>query len=302
MKMLSTRPSRRLGILFVATLVVCAMNGGRSHAAEPLHIRIDRLIDASLVVAPAPPASDAEFLRRVSLDLCNRIASVDEARAFVQNPSAHKREELIAKLQASPQHARRLANFLDVTLLERRTDKYVGRAEWDNWLYQACLENRPWDQLVRDILTADGVDPAKRAPAKFVLEREADAHLLTRDAGRMFFRHNVQCAQCHDHPNVKDYEQREYYSLQAFFLRTALVKRPDSSYVLSEGTEGDPMYQSVFKKDAKYAARPALPSAATVAASGPAPSLSRRELLAQCVATGKNSAHLTATSPTGCGH
>jgi hypothetical protein len=264
-----SRPCRAVALLLL--LPACA------GAAEPLHETIDRLIGASLVGPPAPPADDAEFLRRVSLDLTDRIASVAEARTFVQDHSPTKRQQLIERLLASPEHARKLATFLDITLLERRSDKYVGRPEWEAWLDQACLENRPWDQIVRELLTADGVDPAKRAPAKFSLEREGDPNLLTRDSGRIFFGRDIQCAQCHNHPNVKDYEQREFFGLFEFFQRTEFVKRGDGSYVLGEKADGDATFESVFAKGTTRAARPALPGGAEqLDAAG-----SRRQLFAK---------------------
>lgn len=231
-------------------------------AAEPLHVRIDRIVESQSLIPPAGPASDGEFLRRASLDLCNCIASVDDARAFLTDANPGKRAALIDRLLATPQHARRLANYLDVSLMERRGDKYVARADWENWLYQACVENRSWDQMIREVIVADGVDPARRGPAKFALEREGDPHLLARDVGRMFFGRDVQCAQCHNHPNVKDYEQREYYGLLSYFQRIEFVKRADGSYVLSEKAEGDATFHSVFKKDVQYAARPAIPGKA----------------------------------------
>jgi hypothetical protein len=299
--------ARRLGrsvVLFVAALAWAG--GGRANAAEPLHETIDRLVEAALVVPPAPVAGDAEFLRRVSLDLTNRIASTDDARAFLKNPSPTKRRELIETLLASPQYARRLATFLDVTLMERRRDKYVARPDWETWLYQACLDNRPWDQLVREVLTADGADPAHRAPAKFCLEREADPNLLTRDVGRVLFGRDIQCAQCHNHPNVNDYEQREYFGLFSFFQRTELVKQASGVYVLAEKAEGDATFESVFAKGQTHAERPALPGdnpeteplvkageeyvARPADKGGPVPKNSRRELLARAATGGTNRA------------
>src|SRR5262249_23902025 len=108
------RLTHRLLAVFLATLLIGPRQG---KSAEPLHVRIDQLIDASLLVPAAPAASDSEFLRRVSLDLCNRIATVDEARAFLKDTAPNKREALVDRLLASPQHARRLANFLDVSLM-----------------------------------------------------------------------------------------------------------------------------------------------------------------------------------------
>jgi hypothetical protein len=273
------RRSRLVVLLFALTGV------SRAVPAEPLHETIDRLVEASLVSPPAPVAGDAEFLRRISLDLTDRIATADQVRTFLQDASPNKRAVLIDRLIASPEHARRLATFLDVTLLERRRDKYVGRAEWEAWLLQSCLENRPWDRIVCDLLGTDGVDPARRAPAKFSLEREADPNLLTRDTGRIFFGRDIQCAQCHNHPNVKDYEQREYFGLFSFFQRTGLLKQANGVYVLSEKPDGDATFESVFVKGPKYAARPALPGGEEQLDTGPG---SRREGLVRLIAAGSN--------------
>jgi uncharacterized protein DUF1549/uncharacterized protein DUF1553 len=279
---------------------------GAGIAGEPLHDRIDRLIEAPLLFAPAPPADDAEFLRRLSLDLCNRIAPADEVRLFLQDRSTTKRQDYIDKLLASPQFARRLANYLDVTLMERRGDKYVLRPDWENWLYQACLDNQSWDQIARELIMADGADPARRSPAKFSLEREADPNLLTRDVGRIFFGRDIQCAQCHDHPMVKDFEQREYYGLLSFFQRTELFKDPKGVFMLAEKAEGDATFQSVFNRSATHAARPSLPGGKAEAEPTPqagkeyvvapadkvrpVPTHSRREMLAKSATAGSNRA------------
>jgi hypothetical protein len=195
---------------------------------------------------------------------------------------------------------------LDVTLMERRQNKYVGGPEWENWLYLACLDNKPWDQIARELITADGADPARRSPAKFCLEREADPNLLTRDVGRLFFGRDVQCAQCHDHPLVKDFEQREYYGLLSYFQRTELFKDAKGVFMLAEKADGDAMYQSVFKTGSKYAARPTLPggtvehephaevgkeySIAPADKVRPVPTYSRRGLFAKSATTGSNRA------------
>lgn len=290
----------------LAMVFASAMPGAGAPASEPLHVRIDRLIDAPLLVSPAPPAGDAEFLRRISLDLCNRIVTADEVRAFLQNQSATKRRDLIEQSLASAQFARRLANYLDLTLMERRREKYVPQPEWENWLMQASLENRSWDRIVRELISADGADPSRRSPAKFCLEREADPNLLTRDVGRIFFGRDVQCAQCHDHPIVKDFEQREYFGLLSFFQRTELFKDAKGVYMLAEKADGNATYQSVFSSGTKHPARPALPGGPTesdvrvepgkeytVAPADkvrPVPTFSRREQLARTATAGSNRA------------
>ena len=108
-------------------------------------------------------------------------------------------------------------------LMERRDDTYVPASEWQDFLRRAFAANLPYDQLVTQILSADGTDPTTRGAAKFYLDRLADPNLLTRDVGRMFLGRDFQCAQCHDHPLIDDYKQAHYYGIFAFLNRTSLV-------------------------------------------------------------------------------
>src|SRR5262249_17793001 len=148
--------------------------------------------------------SDAEFLRRIFLDLTGTIPSAVEARTFLSDPTADKRQKLIDRLLASPEHARHLQNVFDVLLMERRPDQQVPRAQWQEFLRPSFAANKPGDELVRDILSADGSDPKTRPAAKFVLDRDAEPVTVTRDISRLFLGMNLTCAQCHDHPVVDD--------------------------------------------------------------------------------------------------
>src|SRR5438445_13331809 len=100
-----------------------------------------------------------------------------------------------------------MANVFNVLLMDRRPDKYVKQGEWVEFLTSSFAANKAYDQLVKEILSADGTDPKNRAPARFYLDRDGEAHLLTRDIGRVFLGMNLQCAQCHDHPLVDSYKQ-----------------------------------------------------------------------------------------------
>jgi hypothetical protein len=222
----------------------------------PLHERIDKAI-AGPVGAGSPrpdvarkaagPASDAEFLRRIYLDLTGTIPTAAEARAFLTDHSPAKRAALIDRLLASPEHARHMATVLDVMLMERRRDKHVPRAQWQEYLRTSVAANKPWDVLVREILSADGADPKQRPAAKFYLDRDAEPNLLTRDISRLFLGTNLQCCQCHDHPRIDDYKQAHYYGLFAFLSRSSVVvDRKLKLAVLSEKADGEVTFQSVF--------------------------------------------------------
>ena len=141
----------------------------------------------------AARCSDTEFLRRVSLDLNGMPPTADEARAFPADPATNKREVLVEKLLASPHYARHLASALDLMLMERRANTHVTADEWQAWLLKSVRENKPWNVLVREILTADGDDPNQRPAARFTLDRASEPNLLTHDISRIFFGRDMQC-------------------------------------------------------------------------------------------------------------
>ncbi len=231
-------------------LALCLLAPVCARAEAPLHQRIDRAIAAEqpdFAPRAAAPASDAEFLRRIYLDLIGTVPTAAEARAFLNDRSPGKRSALIDRLLASPEHARHLATVFDVLLMERRPDKYVPRAEWLEYLRSSVAANKPWDALVREILSSDGADKKTRPAAKFYLEREAEPNLLTRDISRLFLGTNLQCCQCHDHPRIDDYKQAHYYGLFAFLNRSSLVvDKTLKLAALSEKADGEVTFQSVF--------------------------------------------------------
>ena len=225
----------------------------------PLHERIDALVEAAAPGPVAATASDADFLRRAYLDLNGTIPDAATARAFLDDPAPGKRQALVDRLLSRPQFARHMQRVFDVMLMERRPQKSLPAAEWNvsagewqEYLRKSFSENKPLDQLCREILGADGVDPALRPAAKFYLDREGDANLLTRDVGRLFFGRDMQCAQCHDHPLVDDYVQADYYGLMAFVGRGVLFdSKPEKKVYYAENADGEVNYKSVFTGEAR---------------------------------------------------
>jgi hypothetical protein len=278
--------------------------GAAASAADilPLGERIDRAIESKAGGRVAAPATDGEFLRRAWLDLNGRIPTAAEARSFLDDPSPYKRARLIDELLGRPEYARRMQELFDVALMERRADRFVPASDWREYLRRSFAENKPFDQLAREILSADGTDPTLRPAAKFVLDREAEPHLLTRDVGRMFLGRDLQCAQCHDHPIVDDYKQAHYYGLLAFIGRTVLFDDPARGKVLGEKADGEVTFSSVFKKGVLHKTGPRVLDGTPVpdmpAAKGneylvpasakvrPVPVFSRRAKLAEAVAGG----------------
>jgi hypothetical protein len=246
---------RRFGI-FLGILVAGTSYAGAVEAELPLHEKIDRAIEAKLEGRQAALSTDAEFLRRICLDLNGIIPTADEARAFLDDPSPYKRERLIDRLLASPGYARRMQTVFDAMLMERRPDVSVPGPQWREYLRTSFAENKPYNQLAAEILSADGADPEHRPAAKFYLDRLAEPNLLTRDVGRLFLGVDFQCNQCHDHPLIGDYKQSHYFGLYAFFNRTSLFGAVKSNAVLAEKADGEVTFTSVFNKNRTHSTGP----------------------------------------------
>jgi len=187
----------------------------------PLHKRIDRLIDARAKGhAVAENSSDAEFLRRIYLDLAGRIPASSMTRKFLADQSPDKRRRLIEKLLNEPTYARRMTDRFNSMLNERRGED----AQWMAWLYESFKANKPWDQMARQMLSPDARSEKNRAAAYFMTSRlkkvgaqATDYPGLTRDVGRMMLGVDLQCAQCHNHLTIVDYKQVDFQGMFTVF-------------------------------------------------------------------------------------
>ncbi len=237
---------------FAVALVLIAVQS--AEATRPLHERVDAAIgcgDPEFERLAAADAGDAAFIRRVYLDLAGTIPSSDQVRRFLAESAADKRAQLVDQLLESPRYARHMQYVFDTMLMERRPAKYVKADQWQAYLRQSFAENKPWDQFVTEMLTADGADETNRAAARFLLDRELKPDPVTRDLGRIFLGRDLQCAQCHDHPNVDDYLQRHYHGLAAFLNRSYLFTDPKTKQAsIGEKAEGVVKFTSVFTSEA----------------------------------------------------
>jgi hypothetical protein len=297
---------RRAWNILGASAIVLTFLAGPSAAAEPLHVRIDELVAAGQVGPVSPTAGDAEFQRRVYLDLTGEIPSPADVRGFLDDSSPGKRSALVERLLASPSYARHMTHVFSTMFMERRPDKVIPAADWQQYLHKSLAGNKPYNQLAREILSADGADPALRPAAKFYLDRDGEPNALARDVGRIFFGRDLQCAQCHDHPNIDSYYQADYHGLLAFLSRGVLFTDKEKKVFFAEKADGGAAFQSVFDRDAKGETRPRLfggqQLAEPVFAAGeeysvkpadgvrPVPKYSRRARLAEEATSGANRA------------
>jgi hypothetical protein len=184
---------------------------------------IDRAIDAKLQrlkIQPSPVVDDAAFLRRVTLDLTGQLPTPDQVRAFVADPSKTKRAAKIDQLIGG-------SAFVDHWTLKwgdllQNNRKYLGEKgayEFREWIRESVAANKPYDRMVREMLTARGSSYDRP---------EGNFYRVTRDpkptmekTTQVFLGVRMVCSQCHDHP-FERWTQNQYYEMAAFFSAVGL--------------------------------------------------------------------------------
>ncbi|HUE70114.1 MAG TPA: DUF1549 and DUF1553 domain-containing protein [Pirellulaceae bacterium] len=218
------RITMSLGLLFVSGLCPAAEN----EPADPVAARaaMIRQIDARIAeklqlagMEPAPRSDDAEFLRRVYLDLTGVVPRVAEVRAFLADVRPDKRTRLIDSLLESPAHATHLANTWRNTLLpgDLNLEQINNVVGVQNWLRQRFVENLRYDNLVSDLLVA--TDGNELGPALYYTSLDLDPEKLAASTARIFLGLQIECAQCHDHPFDSTWKQNDFWGYAAFFAR-----------------------------------------------------------------------------------
>lgn len=251
----------RATILLLTSLVPAAASTPSS--GPPLEARIDAIVDADAVGPLAPRCSDADFVRRAFLDLAGTIPDARRSRAFLADPSPDKRTRLVDELLAAPSFARHFALVLDAALLERKDPGGELGPAWRRFLIESVSADRPLDEVCGTCIASDGSVPATRAAATFFLARDAEPVQMTRSIGRVFFGRDLQCSQCHDHPNNDDIRQADHHGLAAFIQRTSLFKADgDPKPYLAEQADGEVSFTSVFTSETSTSVRPRLPDGA----------------------------------------
>jgi hypothetical protein len=201
--------------------------------AKALAEQVDRLLAAKWAeakVQPAPAADDAEYLRRVYLDLVGKIPTAAEARDFLDDPSPDKRTKLVEFLLDSSAYLSHATEAYRMLLLpEADTDAQLRglTPTFEAWLRKKVAEDVGYDQIVKEVLTVRlgsagrraGIaqDPrAEPSPLAFYVAKDAKPENLAAGTARTFLGIRLECAQCHNHP-FDQWKREEFWGLAAFF-------------------------------------------------------------------------------------
>ncbi|MBM3833965.1 MAG: DUF1553 domain-containing protein [Verrucomicrobia bacterium] len=217
--------ARFMGMVAVSRITVPAdrVLADALYTSLPVNNFIDELAYVrfkKLGLLPSDRCTDSEFLRRASLDTIGVLPSPEEARKFLDDTDAEKRNKLIDRLLEKPAWGDYWANKW-ADLLRPNPDRVGVKSVFmlDQWLRESFHQNKPYDQLARDIITAQG-STHKYGPAVVFRDRREPADISTL-VSQIFLGVRLECAKCHHHPNEK-WSQEDFYQFAAYF---AEIKR-----------------------------------------------------------------------------
>lgn len=208
----------------VVNVSIMGDRSGFVWAAMPEYNFVDHHINAKLQkmkMLPSGECSDAEFVRRIYLDLTGLTPTASQARNFVEDetPSREKRQKLMEKLLGSSDFVDFWSNkWADLLQCNSKTLGEEGVWVFREWIREAVAQNMPYDQFVRTLITAEGSN-LENPPVNY-MRTLRDTGKIGEDVTQTFLGFRFSCNKCHDHP-FERWTMSQYYQLDAFFARLA---------------------------------------------------------------------------------
>jgi len=223
-------------------VTVMGDRSGFEWASVPEFNYIDKHVNTKLQrmkILPSELCTDAEFLRRVSLDLTGQQPKPERVREFMADttPTREKREKLVDEFLASKGYVQAWANKW-ADLLQCNSESLGEKSVWlyRQWIQQAIEQNKPYDQFVRDILLARGSSYENPAANYYRVLREPGK--IAEDVSQTFLGVRFNCNKCHDHP-FERWTQNQYYEFAAYFAQVAFKAGPVGKNVIKDEAGGN---------------------------------------------------------------
>lgn len=199
----------------------------------------------SLQIAPAAICTDAEFVRRASLDTTGVLPKPEDVTAFVTDTDPAKRQKLIDNLLASPEYVDYWAyKWSDLLLLSTKNiPRREELASFYRYIRESVASNKPWDRLVTELLTANGSTLDNGAANYLAMHKETVD--LTETTSQAFLGFSITCARCHNHP-LEKWTQDDYYGMANLFARVKYKngRRGNDTEVIAD-TFGDVLHPRI---------------------------------------------------------
>ncbi|OWK43119.1 putative vegetatible incompatibility protein HET-E-1 [Fimbriiglobus ruber] len=225
----ATMLARYEGSYSASTVVVTGDRSGFAWTAPPQLNWIDELVDAKLKkvkILPSGICDDADFVRRVSIDLTGVPPTAAEVRAFLADarPTREKREALVDKLVGSEAFVEHWTNkWADLLQVNRKFLGDPGAAALQKWIRDAVTTDMPYDKFAYSVLTASGSNVDNPPAAYYKTLRDPDA--VMENTTQLFLAIRFNCNKCHDHP-FERWTQDQYYEMAAYFAQVNRTEDP----------------------------------------------------------------------------
>ncbi|MBP88830.1 MAG: hypothetical protein CMJ64_19310 [Planctomycetaceae bacterium] len=203
-------------------------------------------------IQPSGLSNDADFIRRVYIDLTGLPPTADDVRAFLADDreTRVKRDELVDKLVGNEDYVEYWTNkWADLLQVNRKYLGPEGAKAFRDWIRNEVAQNTPYDQLVRKIISASGSNKDNPQASYYKILREPE-HIME-NTTHLFLAVRFNCNKCHDHP-FERWTQDQYYETAAYFAKVSLKADPASGKKKIAGTavEGaKPFYEIVEDKE-----------------------------------------------------
>ena len=247
--------ARYQGAYAATTVTVMGDRSGFVWQEQAANNPIDTLVARKwkrLKISPSPLCSEAEFMRRVYLDVTGLPPGPREVEAFLKDsrPSRIKRDALIDRLVGSEEYVEHWTNkWADLLQVNRKFLAVEGAKSFRAWIRRQVAADTPYDRFVYTLLTATGSNRKNPAASYFKILRTPEQTL--ENTTQLFMAVRFSCNKCHDHP-FERWTQDQYYQTAAFFARVGLKKDPESKDRRIQGTavEGaKPLYEIVYDRE-----------------------------------------------------
>ncbi len=247
--------ARYEGKYAAAPLIVMGDRTGFVWKDVPEYNYIDKLVYDKLKrvkVQAGELCTDAEFVRRVYLDLTGLPPSAETVKKFLADPteSRKKREQLVDQLIGNPDFVDHWTNkWADLLQVNSKFLGLEGARKFRSWIHDAVKKNMPYDKFSYAILTAQGSNMQNPAAAYWKILREPDEAM--ENTTHLFLAVRFNCNKCHDHP-FERWTQDDYYHLAAYFSQVGRKGDPKFKGKRIGGTAvmgAQPLVEIIFDKN-----------------------------------------------------
>lgn len=221
-------------------------NGDKSVDSDNKVNQLDRIVSGhldSLGLEPSSLCSDSEFIRRSSLDATGCLPTEEAVRAFLADTSPDKRSRWIDQLLASPSYVDYWTyRWSDLLTLNSNLLRTEGMKAYYQWIRGKVETNTPWDDFVREIVTARGEALQNGATNFYAINQDPES--MTENVCQAFLGLSIGCAKCHNHP-LEKWTNDQYYAMANMFARVRAkgwggeVRNGDSARTVMVADRGD---------------------------------------------------------------